>query len=80
MVVTDQGIQAVGILDAALSHLDRPDAVPVFDATPPNPNEEAVRQAVAVYAANDSDGIIALGGGRPSTLPGRGRVATHEGR
>ncbi|WP_165645883.1 iron-containing alcohol dehydrogenase [Bordetella bronchiseptica] len=80
MVVTDQGIQAAGILDAALSHLDRPDAVPVFDATPPNPNEEAVRQAVAVYAANDCDGIIALGGGSSIDLAkGVAVCATHEG-
>jgi len=80
MVVTDQGIQAAGILDAALSHLDRPDVVPVFDATPPNPNEEAVRQAVAVYAANDCDGIIALGGGSSIDLAkGVAVCATHEG-
>ena len=80
MVVTDQGIQAVGILDAALSHLDRPDAVPVFDATPPNPNEEAVRQAVAVTPPTTGTASSPLAAARPSTLPKAWPCATHEGR
>ncbi|MBN3268753.1 4-hydroxybutyrate dehydrogenase [Bordetella bronchiseptica] len=80
MVVTDQGIRAAGILDEALSHLGRADAVPVFDATPPNPNEQAVRQAVTMFGAHDCDGIIALGGGSSIDLAkGVAVCATHEG-
>ena len=44
----------------------------VFDGTPSNPTEAAVRAAVAVYAAERCDGLIAVGGGSQHR-PGQGR-------
>ena len=35
----------------------------VFDQTPANPTEAAVRAAVAVYQAQGAAGLIAVGGG-----------------
>jgi len=35
----------------------------VFDATPPNPTEAAVRAALSLYREADCDGLVALGGG-----------------
>src|SRR5439155_8054238 len=48
LIVTDAGVRAAGLLDRALATLgSRPHAV--FDATPSNPTERAVRAAVEVY-------------------------------
>ncbi len=60
LVVTDAGVRAAGVLDRALISL--PDCA-VFDQTPSNPTEAAVRAAAAQYAALGCDGLIAVGGG-----------------
>jgi 4-hydroxybutyrate dehydrogenase len=79
LVVTDPGVKAAGILQKAL------DALPgmpfaVFDQTPSNPTEAAVRAAVAVYKANQCDGLIAVGGGSAiDCAKGVAIAATHEG-
>ncbi len=62
LIVTDAGVKAVGILDKALAALPGL-PVRVFDQTPSNPTEAAVRAAAAAYQAGDCDGLIALGGG-----------------
>ncbi|ODP32919.1 iron-containing alcohol dehydrogenase [Pandoraea sp. ISTKB] len=83
LIVTDAGIRAAGLLDTVLDALgtlgaDQP--IPVFDQTPPNPNESVVRDAVAMYHANACDGVIALGGGSSIDLAkGVAVCATHEG-
>jgi 4-hydroxybutyrate dehydrogenase len=52
----------------------------VFDATPSNPNEAAVRAAVAMYRAQACDGLIAIGGGSAiDCAKGVAIAATHEG-
>jgi len=80
MVVTDQGIRSAGLLEAAMRHLNHADNVPVFDETPPNPNEKAVRKAVAIFIEQECDGIIAIGGGSSIDLAkGVAVCATHEG-
>src|SRR5690606_11901272 len=80
MVVTDQGIRSAGLLEAAMRYLSHADKVPVFDETPSNPNEKAVRKAVAIYIENECDGIIAIGGGSSIDLAkGVAVCATHEG-
>ena len=62
LVVTDAGIRQAGLVDKALAALG--DAgVPVFDQTPSNPTEAAVRAAADMYRQNACDGLIALGGG-----------------
>ena len=80
MVVTDQGIRSAGLLEGAMRHLNDANNVPVFDETPPNPNEKAVRKAVAIFIENECDGIIAIGGGSSIDLAkGVAVCATHEG-
>lgn len=80
LIVTDAGVRKAGIVDRVLETLSDGDDVPVYDDTPPNPNEAAVRQAVAVYLENDCDGIIAVGGGSSIDLAkGVAVCATHEG-
>jgi alcohol dehydrogenase class IV len=63
LLVTDPGIEAVGLLDQVLGHLPDRSAVAVFTGTPENPTEEAVLEALAAYRDGGCDGLIALGGG-----------------
>ncbi len=79
LIVTDAGVKAVGILDKALAALPGLE-VSVFDQTPSNPTEAAVRAAAAVYQQNNCDGLIALGGGSSiDCAKGVAIAATHEG-
>ncbi len=79
LVVTDAGVRAAGVLQKALDALvDLP--VTVFDQTPPNPTEAAVRAAHAVWQAAGCDGLIAVGGGSSIDLAkGLAIMATHPG-
>jgi len=79
LVVTDAGVRAAGVLDRALAALgDLPHAV--FDQTPSNPTEAAVRAATALYQAQRCDGLIAVGGGSSIDLAkGVAIAATHDG-
>jgi alcohol dehydrogenase class IV len=80
LVVTDAGVRAAGLVDRVLAHLNGVDGVAVFDATPPNPNEAAVRRAVAAWRELGADGVIAVGGGSSIDLAkGAALCATHEG-
>src|SRR5438046_6582863 len=57
LVVTDPGVRAAGVLDKALAALSNvPHAV--FDQTPSNPTEAAVRAATEIYKAQRCDGLI----------------------
>lgn len=79
LVVTDAGVRAAGVLDKALAALG---ALPhaVFDQTPSNPTEAAVRAATAVYRSERCDGLIAVGGGSSIDLAkGVAIAATHDG-
>ncbi|RZI65323.1 iron-containing alcohol dehydrogenase [Variovorax guangxiensis] len=79
LVVTDAGVRAAGVLDRVTAHLGGREFV-VFDGTPSNPTERAMRAAVALYVANRCDGIVAVGGGSPIDLAkGVAVCATHEG-
>lgn len=79
LVVTDAGVRAAGVLDKALAALgDLPHAV--FDQTPSNPTEAAVRAAVEMVRAHGCDGLIGVGGGSSLDLAkGVAIAATHEG-
>lgn len=83
LIVTDAGIRAAGLLDTVMTALTAPtgsEPVPVFDRTPPNPNEAVVRDAVAMYRSQACDGVIALGGGSSIDLAkGVAVCATHDG-
>jgi 4-hydroxybutyrate dehydrogenase len=79
LVVTDPGVKAAGILKKALDALPGL-PVAVFDQTPSNPTEAAVRAAVEVYKANRCDGLIAVGGGSAiDCAKGVAIAATHDG-
>ncbi len=80
LLVTDAGVRAAGLVDRVLAQLTDVEQVAVFDGTPPNPNEAAVRLAVAAWRALGADGVIALGGGSSIDLAkGVAVCATHEG-
>ncbi|HEV8314403.1 MAG TPA: iron-containing alcohol dehydrogenase [Burkholderiaceae bacterium] len=79
LVVTDAGVRAAGVLDLATASLT---ALPfaVFDQTPSNPTEAAVRAATDLYKRERCDGLIAIGGGSSIDLAkGVAIAATHEG-
>jgi 4-hydroxybutyrate dehydrogenase len=79
LVVTDPGVKAAGVLQQALDALPGM-PIAVFDQTPSNPTEAAVRAAVQVYKANRCDGLIAVGGGSAiDCAKGVAIAATHEG-
>jgi hypothetical protein len=79
LIVTDTGVKAAGLLQKAL------DALPgwrlaVFDQTPSNPTEAAVRAAATLYQAQGCDGLIAVGGGSAiDCAKGVAIAATHPG-
>ncbi|MBC5764394.1 iron-containing alcohol dehydrogenase [Ramlibacter albus] len=79
LIVTDPGVKAAGVLQKAI------DAIPglpyaVFDQTPSNPTEAAVRAAAEIYKASNCDGLIAVGGGSAiDCAKGVAIAATHEG-
>ena len=79
LIVTDAGIRAAGLLDRVLQALgDVPAAI--FDETPSNPTEGAVRAATRLYRQAGCDGLIALGGGSAiDCAKGVAIAATHEG-
>lgn len=79
LVVTDAGVRAAGVLQKALDALA---GIPcaVFDETPSNPTEAAVRAAAAIYRAQGCDGLVAVGGGSAiDCAKGVAIAATHEG-
>ena len=79
LIVTDPGVKAAGVLQKALDALG---AIPytVFDQTPSNPTEAAVRAAAALYKFAGCDGLIAVGGGSAiDCAKGVAIAATHEG-
>jgi len=68
MICTDKGIIAAGILDKVREAIGNEFEVTVFDGTPENPTEAAVRDALEVYNSAGCDGLIALGGGSSMDL------------
>ncbi len=62
LIVTDPGIKAAGILDRTLDAVASLDKA-VYDQTPSNPTEAAVRAATMIFHDHSCDGLIALGGG-----------------
>ena len=79
LVISDAGVRAAGVLDRAVAALgDLPHAV--FDGTPSNPTEAAVRAAATMFRSQRCDGLIAVGGGSSIDLAkGVAIAATHEG-
>jgi alcohol dehydrogenase class IV len=79
LIVTDAGIKAAGLLQKALDALPGLNCT-VFDATPSNPTEAAVRAATALSQSAGCNGLIALGGGSSiDCAKGVAIAATHPG-
>ncbi len=79
LIVTDQGIKAAGILRQAIDALPTMDKA-VYDQTPSNPTEAAVRAATNLFHDNGCDGLLALGGGSAiDCAKGVAIAARHEG-
>jgi alcohol dehydrogenase class IV len=57
LVVTDAGVRAAGVLEPALAALAGL-PVTVFDGTPSNPTEAAVRLAVQAFEAGDRKSVV----------------------
>ena len=78
LVVSDAGVKKAGILQKALDMLPGM-TVAVFDQTPSNPTEAAVRAAASLYRASGCDGLIAVGGGSAiDCAKGVAIAATHD--
>jgi alcohol dehydrogenase class IV len=79
LIVTDPGVKAAGVLQKALDALT---GVPyaIFDQTPSNPTEAAVRAATEIYKAQGCDGLVAVGGGSAiDCAKGVAIAASHDG-
>lgn len=79
LIVTDAGVRAAGVLDRALEGLEGW-PLAIFDGTPGNPTEAAVRAAWQCWQDAGCDGLIAIGGGSSIDLAkGLALMATHDG-
>ena len=79
LVISDSGVRQAGVLQRALDALG---SIPVtiYDDTPANPNEAAVRQASLLYNDHNCNGLIAVGGGSAiDCAKGVAIMATHQG-
>lgn len=78
LLVTDAGITRTPAFEAVRQAAG--EGVAVYAETPPNPTEDAVHDALAVYRHARCDGVVALGGGSPIDLSKAvALLATHEG-
>lgn len=79
LFITDQGVKAAGILERVLKA--HGSASPcIYEQTPSNPTEAAVRDASALYILHGCDGLIAVGGGSSmDCAKGVAIAATHAG-
>lgn len=79
LVVTDKGVVAAGLVERIRAAL-RESPAGIFDATPANPTEDAVADALAMYRASGADGVVAVGGGSSMDLAkALALLATHPG-
>lgn len=79
LIVSDKGVVAAGIVERVIEKLG---GLPtkIFDETPSNPTEVKARKASAQYAAENCDGLIAVGGGSSIDLAKAVAImATHKG-
>jgi len=80
LIVTDAGVRAAGVLQKVLDALPASLQGPIYDRTPSNPTEAAVREAAAMFNEHHCDGLIAVGGGSSlDCAKGVAIAATHPG-
>jgi alcohol dehydrogenase class IV len=77
LIVTDRGVKAAGIIDTVLDALAHAGTVALYDGTPPNPNEAAVRQAVRAYKKAIAMASSPWAAARPSISPKASPSAQH---
>jgi alcohol dehydrogenase class IV len=63
LFVTDKGVLGAGVFAMAIDALGTIAQPVMFDATPPNPTEDAAEAGLALYSAQGCDGIVGIGGG-----------------
>lgn len=64
LVITDKGIISIGLMDEMLQGFDEADvAYTIYDGTVPNPTIDNIEEALVRYKENNSNGIVAFGGG-----------------
>ncbi|KAA0890979.1 iron-containing alcohol dehydrogenase [Pusillimonas sp. ANT_WB101] len=80
LIITDPGVRASDLFEMVIDNLAGGSHTAIFDQTPSNPNEQAVRLAAAQYREGNHDGLIAVGGGSSIDLAkGAAVCATHTG-
>ncbi len=68
LLVTDQGLVAAGVAATVIAQAGEVGFAAIFDQTPPNPDEDSVTAATAMFKAHDCDGVVGLGGGSSMDL------------
>lgn len=64
LLVTDPGVQKVGLTAGVIKSLKESDVdVVVYDQVEPNPSIHTVAKGTAMYVAEGCDGLVAVGGG-----------------
>ena len=80
LICTDKGIVATGIFDSVRGVMPNEVSPAVYDDTPGNPTEVAVKEAVEMYREHGCDGVVAVGGGSSIDLgKGVALMASHDG-
>ncbi|MEE4289719.1 MAG: iron-containing alcohol dehydrogenase, partial [Erythrobacter sp.] len=68
LIATDAGLVKAGVVETVTKAIGADYAPVIFDGTPGNPTEEAVKAAFDLYTAEGCDGVVALGGGSSMDL------------
>lgn len=80
LIVTDKGVIAAGLWARVKEQLPGNMPLALYDGTPENPTEAAMRDALKMYRDEGCDGIVAIGGGSPMDLAKAvALMATHPG-
>jgi 4-hydroxybutyrate dehydrogenase len=80
LIVTDKGVVSAGLWARVKDQLPGNMPITLYDGTPENPTEAAMRDALRIYKEEGCDGIIAIGGGSPMDLAKAvALMATHPG-
>ena len=80
LLCTDPGLVELGMVSDLAGRLGNDVATTIFDRTPANPTQAAVKAAAKLYREAECDGVVAFGGGSSMDLAKAVALAvTHEG-
>lgn len=66
LIVTDLGVRHFGWVQDVTDELEKENILyTIFDSVVPNPRDTSVDEGAKLYAQNECDGILAIGGGSP---------------